>query len=441
MLVSILAEDVQDLLAAEIYMPARPELAPGVIDAEKVMQYTPAMGVMLLSVYILWLIRSGLPARRGFHLSYDLAMLGVAVVIITLVLQDDMGTVKAQGSGSEEPVADLVKTIRRLPDGSLFVPKPAQHMLGIRTAATRKASTHASERVPGKIIVDPSASARVLAQQAGVIMPPPDGFPRLGQSVKKNDILAYLQPIVSGAERASLEAELALVNRDILLTRQQVKRIELQSSHANQDNSVLLEVRQTELNGLMQKKAALERIFHASEAIRAPIAGLVGDIEISAGLAVNRGTKLFDLLDADRLLVEALIYDDKLQMPVAAHAELSNGLRLGLKLVGRGPQLRGLGQPLQFEVDTQAGNLTPGQMVTVVLGYGPAYEAIVLPEDSMVRGERGERLVWVHREPERFVPLVVDARNDFDGHVFVNDVSLAGMNVVTSGADLIGALP
>lgn len=439
LIVSVIAPTVQDLLTAELNIPPQDSGAsawpgnPG--------EYLPAIGVALLALYVLWLIRSGLPHVRAVRLAFDLTVIAVMATAGTLGLRSGAGAVHAQLSAATPAAENLMQAPRRMPDGSVFVPKPAQHALGLRTAPVTGATGHAGRRMPGTVVADPSASARILAPQAGTVSPPKGGFPRLGQRVETDEILAYLTPTVSAAERASREAELALLERDIFLTRQQIKRIELQSGHANQDNSVLLEVRATELEGLLNKKAAIERLFTTREAIRAPIAGRVSGIEVSTGLAVDRGTPLFDLVDTDRLLIETLVYDDALLDPVTAGAELGDGIRVDLRLVGRGTQLRGLGQALQFAPTASVAGLAPGQLVTVALGYGPAREGVTLPEGSLMRGGRGGHRVWIHREPERFMPLDVDVIGRADGRAFVGDRALAGAQVVTAGADLLGALP
>src|SRR3990172_12768567 len=50
---------------------------------------------------------------------------------------------------------------RRLPDGSLFVPKAVQHQLGLRTMVAEIKDLAVTVEFNGKVIADPNAGGRV----------------------------------------------------------------------------------------------------------------------------------------------------------------------------------------------------------------------------------------------------------------------------------------
>jgi hypothetical protein len=95
---------------------------------------------------------------------------------------EDHGPAPAQAVGRD--------LSQRLPDGSLFVPKPTQRILAIRTAITADGRFRRAIELPGRIIPDPNASGLVQASAGGRLSPPPGGFPRLGTRVKAGDVLA-----------------------------------------------------------------------------------------------------------------------------------------------------------------------------------------------------------------------------------------------------------
>ncbi|MBL7406446.1 RND transporter, partial [Escherichia coli] len=50
---------------------------------------------------------------------------------------------------------------RRQPDGSIFVPKPTQRVLAVRTLVTAADTLRRTVELPGRIVPDPSASGVV----------------------------------------------------------------------------------------------------------------------------------------------------------------------------------------------------------------------------------------------------------------------------------------
>lgn len=79
----------------------------------------------------------------------------------------------------------------RLPDGSIFAPKPVQRLLGIRTVLGEQRDIAKTVELNGHISADPNFSGRVQSSQSGRIAAPAGGFPTLGMKVGKG-------PVVSG---------------------------------------------------------------------------------------------------------------------------------------------------------------------------------------------------------------------------------------------------
>ena len=79
---------------------------------------------------------------------------------------------------------------QRFADGALFVPKPTQRILGLRTAFTESQPHRRAIELPGRIVPDPNASGLVQAAVGGRLAPPAGGFKSLGTPVKAGDVLA-----------------------------------------------------------------------------------------------------------------------------------------------------------------------------------------------------------------------------------------------------------
>lgn len=86
---------------------------------------------------------------------------------------------------------------RRLPDGSLFVPKAVQRQLGLRHVIVAVGELAATVELNGTVVADPNAGGRVQATQVGRIEVAAGGLPTLGQKVTRGQLLALLHPVVS----------------------------------------------------------------------------------------------------------------------------------------------------------------------------------------------------------------------------------------------------
>ena len=84
----------------------------------------------------------------------------------------------------------LTNSPRRLADGSLFVPKPTQRLLIVRTKRAQVEDAAEAATIVGRVIADPTSGGRVQSAQAGRIEPPEGGLPVLGQRVTRRQVLA-----------------------------------------------------------------------------------------------------------------------------------------------------------------------------------------------------------------------------------------------------------
>ncbi|RYY81089.1 MAG: efflux RND transporter periplasmic adaptor subunit, partial [Comamonadaceae bacterium] len=95
---------------------------------------------------------------------------------------------------------------RRLPDGSVFLPKTSQRQLAVRTLLTERRQAPRTVELTGRVVMDPNAGGRVQPTQAGRVEAGPRGLPRLGQFVRKGEVLAVVRSSASAIERANQQA-------------------------------------------------------------------------------------------------------------------------------------------------------------------------------------------------------------------------------------------
>lgn len=304
----------------------------------------------------------------------------------------------------------LSATAARLPDGSVFLPVPAQYQLGLRTVLAQEKTTHETFRLAGQVLRDPNYSGAVQATQPGVLSAPPGGLPTLGQRVSKGQLLGYLKPVLSSLERGELEAQLATANKDLQLNQRLLERVREQAVTGGVNISIQEDAALIEYRGHQARKQAIETALKGVPvALRSPVSGVVSKSEGFLGKVVAQGDTLFEIVDPQRLWVEATHYDLKLMDRIsAAHIEAANGNRIPLTFKGQGYQLRNQAVQLQFQLpaSTQTG-LAIDQGVQVWVQTREQVSGVAVPQQAITRRNNVDNVVWVRHSAEVFTPHVV----------------------------------
>ena len=153
---------------------------------------------------------------------------------------------------------------QRFPDGALFVPKPTQRILGLRTIFTEAKPHRRALELPGRIIADPNASGLVQASVGGRLSPPPGGFKALGTPVKAGDTLAFVRPPLPSADATAQQQQARELDQQISIVARKVERFRsLQQVIAKSQ----LEDAELELKGLHTRRANLDRVQREPEAL------------------------------------------------------------------------------------------------------------------------------------------------------------------------------
>ncbi|MGG5810497.1 efflux RND transporter periplasmic adaptor subunit [Falsiroseomonas sp. CW058] len=332
-------------------------------------------------------------------------------------------------------VAQPMDAPRRQPDGSVFVPKPTQRLLGVRTAITARADAPVSVQVVGQVMADPNASGRVQAPQGGRIEPPEGGFPTLGSRVARGQVLAWIVPVLAAQERSGVQASIAELDAQIAIAQGRVQRL---SGLAGSVSAREIAEARAELEGLRQRRAAIGAGLNGREPVHAPAAGVVSVVNAIAGQIVDAREPLFEVVDPQRLWVEAVAFDPSLVAEVAAAAAVTTaGQPLRLSFIGRGLALRQQAIPLQFRIEDVPPGLSVGTPVTVTMQTPRRAGGVVLPADAVVRSAEGSQIVFEMPGAERFVPRPVRVQPLDGRNVLVTAGLDPGIRVVTQAASLV----
>ena len=349
--------------------------------------------------------------------------------------EDHSQDAKKKAPASVSAVGTTGVTLQRLADGSLFVPKPVQHQLGLRTQPVHIAELAATVELNGQIIPDPETSGRVQAMFAGSVIPGPKGMPTAGRKVAKGEVLVYLRPISGGIERGNQKASLAELEAQLAIAKGKMKRFEQLEGAVPQKE---IEAARIEHSALQQRRAYVRASIDSAEPLVAPAAGIISaSHHLLAGQVVDAKEVLFEIVDPARLAVEALAYDVGIAKTLVSASALADQTALDLKFVGGGQQLREQALPLLFRITNRNAAVAVGQPVKVIVRTEQGVKGAAVPRTALTKVGAGETAVWVHTEAEGFVARRIRHQSLDAANVAILDGLHDGDRVVTIGAGLL----
>lgn len=325
---------------------------------------------------------------------------------------------------------------RRLPDGSVFLPKPGQRLLSVRTQLAVEGEANRTATLVGRIIADPNRSGVVQSINGGRVGASASGLPQLGATVSAGQELAVVTPALPLADQSTLAEKGRELEGQILLAEQKLGRLSrLQAGNVPRSQ---IEDTELEIENLKRRLATLRATRIQPETLTAPIDGIISASRAVAGQVVQAQDVLFQIVDPKGLWVEALVFD---QLDpgaiVSATAVTPDGKRMELAFRGRGRALQQQAVVLQFSIPQAVASAAIGLPVTVIARKADTLKGMLLPRDAVVRGAGGESIVWQHVDPERFVQRQVRVE-PFDGALVLVTAGIAAKDrIVVHGAELL----
>jgi membrane fusion protein, heavy metal efflux system len=367
--------------------------------------------------------------RRRRHFT----AMAVALIATLLVVS---GAVAHEGhEHAAAPTLPIGRDLsQRLPDGSVFVPKATQRILAIRTTVTADGRFQRTIELPGRIIPDPNASGLVQASAGGRLSPPPGGFPRLGTRVNAGDVLAHVTAPLQAIDISDMRQRQGELDQQISIVERRVTRYE-PLAQSGAVSRVQLDEARLELQGLRERRAALDKVRREPEALIAPVDGVIADGTPVAGQMAQPNTVVFQIVDPARLWVEALSFDAL--AAATATAQTAQGHTLALVYRGSGFSDRNQSIPVHFAIGGDVSRVRVGQFVTVFASTGDEMRGIALPRAAVVRSVNGQDLVYEHVSAERFQPRPVRIEPLDGERVLIAAGITAEKRIVVQGAELI----
>jgi RND family efflux transporter MFP subunit len=417
--------------------PAQP-LASGIVHA-LAHGWRWLLGVLIAVGAAIVLLRLRARRRDRFALS-----VGVVLFAAIWALQPAPLGAHEGHEHADEPTAPMLAATTgsrpaRLADGSVFLPKPTQRLLEVRTVRVQEGDVSRSLQLAGELVGDPRASAVLQTLQGGRVAGEGGSWPELGARVRRGQVLLRLTPSGSGGERAATAAEAARVEAELSQARADLARLEGLTGVVSRAE---VETQRSRVGSLVAQRTALRApLSMGSEILVAPIDGVIASIDVAPGSVVSPGETLLTIIDPARMSVAAMAFEPLSAGSVLrASVALRDGGTLEARLVGVGAQTRSGAVTVRLDLIGVAPGLVAGRPVTVFLERSATVRGLVLPSAAVIRAPNGEHVVFEKLGAERFMPRPVRIEQVSADRVVV----LAGIapqaRVVVRGASLIGQI-
>ncbi len=417
--------------------PAQP-LASGIVHA-LAHGWRWLLGVLIAVGAAIVLLRLRARRRDRFALS-----VGVVLFAAIWALQPAPLGAHEGHEHADEPTAPMLAATTgsrpaRLADGSVFLPKPTQRLLEVRTVRVQEGDVSRSLQLAGELVGDPRASAVLQTLQGGRVAGEGGSWPELGARVRRGQVLLRLTPSGSGGERAATAAEAARVEAELSQARADLARLEGLTGVVSRAE---VETQRSRVGSLVAQRTALRApLSMGSEILVAPIDGVIASIDVAPGSVVSPGETLLTIIDPARMSVAAMAFEPLTAGSVLrASVALRDGGTLEARLVGVGAQTRSGAVTVRLDLIGVAPGLVAGRPVTVFLERSATVRGLVLPSAAVIRAPNGEHVVFEKLGAERFMPRPVRIEQVSADRVVV----LAGIapqaRVVVRGASLIGQI-
>jgi Cu(I)/Ag(I) efflux system membrane fusion protein len=315
-------------------------------------------------------------------------------------------------------------------------------LMGMRTAAARRAPLSASLRTVGFVTAPEGGLVSVTTRFTGWIESL--GASETGQAVARGQILATVySPEMINAQQVFLNA-IRWSDRREGATQGVAGPTPTASPQLASDLERDARVRLEQLGFAREDIDAIARTGKPTSGVnvRSPVRGYVARRSAIKGLYVQPGTELFQIADLSRVWVLADVYEGEIgRVAVGQKATLALAAWPGETFTGRVtflyPAINTGSRTLQarLEFPNPGLRLRPGMYGDVTLEVG-ASEAVVVPREALV--DTGEvQYVFVARGGGRFEPRRVRVGLGGEGQVAILSGLAEGESVVTSAAFLL----
>ena len=327
---------------------------------------------------------------------------------------------------------------RRMATGEVFLPKPAQRQLKVRTSPALIEQHAKVIELNGKVVLDPQTGGLVQTTTGGRFEAVKGGVPQLGKKVMKGELLGYVVASQAPLERSGQQAELAQLKAQLALAESRLQRVQqLKDTIPKKE----LDASASEVQSLKGQVAALAGGIGAKEALRAPTNGVIASSHAVAGKVFDAGDLLFEVVNPSVVRIDANWFDGA-TVPAFGGAKVSSsGQTITLNYLGASGAVRDQVLTLAFENrELSKAQFATGQLLKVYAEQAEKIEGIAVASSALVKNAANQTAVWVKVQPETFEPRVVTTE-PLDGQQVLITSGLKPFDrVVVQAASLINQI-
>lgn len=323
-------------------------------------------------------------------------------------------------------------------NGEIFAPKAFQHAIALRTALVSISEVAPTALYSGRVISDPSKGGVVQSLNGGRLGAPSNGLPRVGDFVRAGQTLAVIEPAIDAAATINIAQSRAELALEIATARDEARRLERLKGVVPNARIVQAQIR---LRGLTAQNNALSVARSNKEILRAPISGIVSQIDAQLGEVVTPQSNILIIANRGAFLIELDIFDGTLPLKgTLANGETVDGETFSLRLIGSG--LGGAGGAVRaiFEPIDAPITLRIGSPVTVNVPTGSATKGVIVPTAAVVKDDNGADVVIIKTAPEQFEKKSVRVQPVGADNMAILAGVDAGQRIVTDGASLLAQI-
>jgi membrane fusion protein, heavy metal efflux system len=329
-------------------------------------------------------------------------------------------------------------TPRKMPDGTVFVPKPSQRLLQVRTAPAMEEAAARTRELIGTVVPDPASFGQVQAPMDGRIEVGDRGISFPGQKVQAGEVLALVSPTIPLADLGTMQQLRAEVEGKLIIAESKLARL---TRIANVVAQREIDDTKAEVNALREQKRVLAPKDVEKIAIQAPVSGVISLANVRAGQVVSARDTLFEIVDPEKLWIEAIGADLHGDGDILAGQALdSQGHWIKLDYNGRSPTLRQQSRPFLFRVTDAHSGLAIGAPVKVIVQTKDQVKGIIVPDAAVVRASNGLEHVWVKTAPEQFRAYAVRTAQLDGARTLIFAGVDVGARIVIGAAELINQI-
>ncbi len=338
-------------------------------------------------------------------------------------------------------------------DEGIGFTKEQQWKVDFATAEVVTRPIRTAVNATGVLRARPDGEAQLTAAAVGQVQSA-GTFPRLGQQVKKGELLAYLVPRMGGeTDLATLRAAANKAQVELDLAQQELARMETLFREEAVPEKRVLAARAAVALARAELTAAQQRLGQYGGAgggipVRAPVSGTLADVRVSPGAFAQEGTLLFHIADRSKLWLELRVPESdaaRLANPTGAAFRVAGDERSIEIIPGKSGRLIAVGGvvdattrtvPVVFEFTAPDRNLPIGMAVQAQVFAGSVREAVAIPASSVL-DEGGMSVVFVMIGGESFERRQVRLGAREGDWVEVLEGLTPGSRVVSRGAYLV----